>query len=78
MISKTVDHDQLKNARISANRNPTKAQKLAGNYRKGHVKIHGLYISIETPKGAVRSGVDQTGKAWKVRLKHDYGYIRTA
>jgi hypothetical protein len=31
---------------------PTEAQKEAGNYRKGHVNVQGLDITIETPKGA--------------------------
>jgi hypothetical protein len=35
---------------------PTEAQKEAGNYRKGHVRVHGLDITIETPQGAERSG----------------------
>jgi hypothetical protein len=55
---------------------PSEAQKEAGNYRKGHVKIHGFDISIEQPKGSVRSGVDENGKAWQSEMKNTYGYIR--
>lgn len=54
---------------------PTDGQKEAGNYRKGHVKVHGLDISIENPRGSHRSGVAD-GKPWKSRLPHHYGYIR--
>lgn len=54
---------------------PTEGQKEAGNYRKGHVKVHGLDISIENPRGSFRSGVAD-GKPWKSRLPHHYGYIR--
>lgn len=36
---------------------PTDAQKEAGNYKKGHVWIQGLDITIENPKGSVRSEV---------------------
>lgn len=58
-------------------RNPTEGQKAAGNYRKGHVRLHGLDISIENPRGSCRSGRDpETGKAWRSRLPHHYGYIR--
>lgn len=68
--------EQLTAARKETDTNPTEAQREAGNYRKGHVRIHGLDISIENPKGSTRSGTDKSGKAWSVKLKHDYGYIR--
>ncbi len=56
-------------------RNPTEPQKKAGNYAKGHVKIHGLDVSIENPRGSWRTGGPE-GKKWKARLPHHYGYIR--
>jgi len=52
------------------------AQAEAGNYRKGHVNMHGLQITIETPKGAVRSGTDKEGKKWSIEMANHYGYIR--
>lgn len=55
---------------------PTDAQKEAGNYKKGHVVIHGLDISIENSKGSERSGKDKDGKEWKVTLPAHYGYIK--
>ncbi len=55
---------------------PTEAQKLAGNYQKGHVSMNGLDLSIENPAGSVRSGVDKSGKAWSNTLQHHYGYIK--
>jgi hypothetical protein len=55
---------------------PTPAQIEAGTYRKGHVDLHGLDISIENPAGSVRSGVDSGGKAWQVEMRHHYGYIK--
>ena len=33
---------------------PTDGQKEAGNYQMGHIKVHGLDVTIETPKGAIR------------------------
>lgn len=59
----------------AVNTSPTDGQKEAGNYRKGHVKVHGLDISIENPRGSFRSGVAD-GKPWKSRLPNHYGYIR--
>lgn len=55
---------------------PTDAQKEAGNYKKGKVRIAGLDISIENPQGSVRSGVDKAGHDWSIELKSHYGYIR--
>jgi len=55
---------------------PTDAQKEAGNYQKGHVKVAGLDISVENPEGSTRSGVGADGKVWSNDLKHHYGYIR--
>lgn len=55
---------------------PTEAQKKAGNYAKGHIRLHGLDISIENPRGSERSGTDRGGKPWKVRMRHHYGYIK--
>jgi hypothetical protein len=52
------------------------AQKKAGNYKKGHVRIHGMEVTIENPKGSIRSGKSGTGKEWSTEMPHDYGYIR--
>mgnify|MGYP000974726706 CR=1 FL=1 len=57
---------------------PTEAQKEAGNYRKGHLKISGLDISVENPQGSTRSGTDTNGKPWSVTMQHHYGYFRGA
>ncbi len=56
--------------------NPTEAQKSAGNYKKGHINIDGYDITIETPKGSERSGVDTNGQPWSVTMNNTYGYIR--
>lgn len=55
---------------------PTEAQKEAGNYKKGKVRLHGLDISIENPKGSTRKGKDQNGKEWSSEMKHHYGDIK--
>src|SRR5258708_7878700 len=47
-----------------------------GNYKKGHVWIQGLNISIENKKGSKRGEKDQHAKKWQVRMPADYGYIR--
>lgn len=50
-------------------RKPTDAQRDAGNYRKGHVTVHGLRIAIETPKGKKRKD------KWPALPAH-YGYFK--
>lgn len=55
---------------------PTPAQIEAGNYSKGAVRLHGMDISIETPKGSIRRGTDSSGRAWETEMQHHYGYIR--
>ena len=57
------------------NTEPSEKQKLAGNYRKGHVRVKGFQITIETPKGAYRRGKDANGHEWKTLAKNHYGYF---
>ena len=56
--------------------NPTEAQKEADNYKKGHIKVDGLDITIEQPKGSIRRGTDANGKQWESEMHNTYGYIR--
>jgi len=66
----------LAEANAEVDIHPTDAQKDAGNYKKGHLNIAGLDISIENPAGTVRSGVDNSGKKWSVMMNNTYGYFR--
>lgn len=74
--SSKMIQDHIEEAREMVNTSPTEAQKEAGNYRKGHIKLDGYDISIENPKGSTRSGVDANGQQWSVTMQNDYGYIR--
>lgn len=67
---------QVEAARAEVNTEPTQAQKEAGNYKKGHLKLHGFDIALENPKGSTRSGTAPDGKAWHSTMAHDYGYIK--
>lgn len=53
-----------------AETDPSDKQREAGNYRKGKLRMHGLDISIETPKGEKRK------PEWP-KLPAHYGYIRS-
>lgn len=55
---------------------PTDAQKKSGNYKMGHLKLHGLDVTIENKRGDTRSGKDQDGETWEVTMPAHYGYIK--
>lgn len=55
---------------------PTPSQKEAGNYKKKHIRMHGLEISIENQAGSVRSGTDEQGNEWSNEIHYDYGDIK--
>ncbi|WP_441373632.1 PLxRFG domain-containing protein [Acinetobacter lwoffii] len=55
---------------------PTQAQIEAGNYKKGHIKVHGLDIAVENPRGSERRGTDPDGKEWAHKMSDHYGYIK--
>ena len=53
---------------------PSPAQQESGNYEKGHLRWHGLQVSVETAKGGERVAKDGS---WRVPdYPADYGYIR--
>ena len=56
--------------------NPTEKQKEAGNYKKGQIKVDGLDVTIEQPKGSIRRGTDANGNKWKSEMHNTYGYIK--
>ena len=66
----------IANAEAKTETDPSEAQKKAGNYKKGHVKIDGFDVTIESPKGSVRRGTDADGKQWEQEMHNTYGYIR--
>ena len=72
----TEDKDIRYRVMSDVNTNPTEAQKKAGNYKMGHIRLDGYNITIENPKGSVRRGTDSKGNAWENTLNNDYGYIR--
>ena len=71
-----VEAKRLHDEELKVDTNPTEAQKEAGNYKKGHIKINGFDVTIEQPAGSVRSGKDANGKEWSVTMNNTYGYIR--
>lgn len=80
MAERVAAEDKAKRTRkkeeAKVDTNPTEAQKEAGNYKKGHIKVDGFNVTIEQPKGSVRRGKDANGKEWETEMHNTYGYIR--
>lgn len=67
---------RIEKAAQETDTNPTPARIEAGNYKKGSLRLHGLDIAIENPKGSTRSGTDPNGKQWESTMAHHYGYLK--
>ena len=80
MAERVAEEDKAKRTRkkeeAKVETNPTEAQKEAGNYKKGHIKLDSFNVTIEQPKGSVRRGKDANGKEWETEMHNTYGYIR--
>ena len=55
---------------------PTDAQKEAGNYKKGHITVQGLNISVENPRDSERRGKRPDGTEWAHKMSDHYGYVK--
>ncbi len=55
---------------------PSLPQREAGNHKMGHVRLHGLDITIETAKGQTRTKTGADGKPWSRKMLAHYGRIR--
>ena len=74
----SIDENAHQAATSSQNNTPepTQAQIEAGNYKKGHIKVHGLDIAVENPRGSERRGTDPDGNEWAHTMSDHYGYIK--
>ena len=72
----TSDPEEIQLAAADVEPEPSDAKKEAGNYRKGHIAVHGMDVSIETAQGQERTGTDPNGEPWRVTMPAHYGYIR--
>lgn len=78
-IYKLVSPEELEDAVSNANGsvdNYSHLQLHDGNYKKGHIWIQGLNISIENAPGSLRGEKDEAGIKWSVKMPTAYGYIR--
>ena len=68
-----LSKEEIDQRASEANLNPSDAQKEAGNYKMGHVRVRGFDITIENPVGSRRYyGKDK--KKYNVMQNH-YGYF---
>ncbi len=67
-------HVEIADQRV--NTDASEAQRIAGNYQKSHLKLHGIDISIESPKGSIRRGKRPDGSEWEVEMPASYGYVK--
>jgi hypothetical protein len=68
--------EEIAAAAAAADPEPSEEAKRAGNYRKGHIRLHGLPITIETAKGGIRRGKAKDGTEWETEMEHHYGYVK--
>ena len=74
-ISESITFDDITAEAELADKTPTEAQASAGNYKMGHITIHGFKITIENAKGSKRFWKDDKGKERYTILKNHYGYF---
>lgn len=66
---------EINKAAAKTDPDPSEEEKENGDYKKGHIEIHGFDIAIENAKGSERSGTDKDGKPWSVTMPAVYGEI---
>lgn len=71
-----VEANEAAPSPLNARPEPTQAQAEAGNYKKGHVDVWGMDVSIENPAGSIRRDSKNVPPKWEVEQKDHYGYIR--
>lgn len=75
-LTKSEEHAAIEKEAEKVNTNPSEAQKEAGNYKMGHIKVQGFDITLENPQGSERSGTDTDGKPWSITMNNHYGYFK--
>jgi hypothetical protein len=40
------------------------------------MKLNGMVLAIENPRGSIRQGMDVNGKQWSAKMSHPYGFIK--
>ena len=75
LVAENITVEEIDEKAKETNTTPSEAQKEAGNYKMGHVRIKGFPISIENPKGSTRKYKDENGNEGETILRNHYGYF---
>lgn len=75
-VDKAVTWKDIKDASKDIEVEPPEPRRTIGNYKKGHIRIQGLDITIENPKSSKRGEKDEFGVDRRVKMPAPYGYIR--
>ena len=75
LVAENITAEEVDTLANETNLTPTDAQKEAGNYKMGHVRIKGFPISIENPKGSIRKYKDKDGNDGEIEMANHYGYF---
>ena len=72
-----ITMEEVDERSIDVNVDPTEKQKHAGNYKKGHIYVKGMGISIENPRYTDRKWFNtETNESGSTMLMNHYGYFR--
>ena len=74
-LNEQMSNEVIDERAEEADKNPSEAQKEAGNYKMGHVTFAGFKISIENAKGSKRYWTDDKGNTGYNEMKNHYGYF---
>lgn len=77
-LTKSDERAAIEKEAEKVNTNPSEAQKEAGNYKMGHIKVQGFDITLENPKGSERSGTDVKESSTPVETKDDIELVKTS
>lgn len=75
-VSSKYSPERIDAEAAKADPNPSGAQIEADVYRKGHIVVDGMDVSIETAKGTMRRSKPGTKPAWEVKMPAHYGDIK--
>lgn len=76
-ILSEISMSEVDDRSVDVNLEPTERQKHAGNYKKAHIYVKGMGITIENPRFTDRKWFNsETSESGSTTLMNHYGYFR--
>lgn len=76
-ILSEITMDEVDERSVDVNTEPTEKQQHAGNYKKAHIYVKGMGISIENPKHSKRKWFNhETNESGSTTMQNHYGYFK--